>query len=114
MAEHTLSTPLKNEDIEKLKAGDTVKLSGTIYTARDAAHKRLVAMVHPDKGGSNAQVHEADAARAMRATWATQSPVIVSGPRVSPAMMTVFVVQSVSQATRTSRGSMPWRIASEK
>ncbi|MCR2834313.1 molecular chaperone DnaJ [Parerythrobacter lacustris] len=28
-----------------------------------AAHKRLVAMVHPDKGGSNAQVHEANAAR---------------------------------------------------
>lgn len=27
------------------------------------AHKRLIAMVHPDKGGSNAQVHEADAAR---------------------------------------------------
>jgi len=27
------------------------------------AHKRLVTMVHPDKGGSNAQVHEADAAR---------------------------------------------------
>jgi preprotein translocase subunit Sec63 len=28
-----------------------------------AAHKRLVAMVHPDKGGSNAQVHEANQAR---------------------------------------------------
>ncbi len=28
-----------------------------------AAHKRLVAMVHPDKGGSNGQVHEANAAR---------------------------------------------------
>lgn len=28
-----------------------------------AAHKRLVAMVHPDRGGSNAQVHEANAAR---------------------------------------------------
>ncbi len=28
-----------------------------------AAHKRLVAMVHPDKGGSNAQVHEANDAR---------------------------------------------------
>ena len=27
------------------------------------AHKRLVTMVHPDKGGSNAQVHEANAAR---------------------------------------------------
>ncbi len=28
-----------------------------------AAHKRLIAMVHPDKGGTNAQVHEANAAR---------------------------------------------------
>ncbi len=28
-----------------------------------AAHKRLVAMVHPDKGGSNAAVHDANAAR---------------------------------------------------
>ena len=28
-----------------------------------AAHRRLVSMVHPDKGGSNAQVHEANDAR---------------------------------------------------
>lgn len=28
-----------------------------------AAHRRLLAEVHPDKGGSNGQVHEADAAR---------------------------------------------------
>jgi hypothetical protein len=28
-----------------------------------AAHKRLVAMVHPDRGGSSEQVHEANAAR---------------------------------------------------
>lgn len=28
-----------------------------------AAHKRLVAMVHPDRGGTNEQVHEANAAR---------------------------------------------------
>lgn len=27
------------------------------------AHKRLVAVVHPDRGGTNAQVHEANAAR---------------------------------------------------
>jgi hypothetical protein len=27
------------------------------------AHKRLVAMVHPDRGGTNEQVHEANAAR---------------------------------------------------
>ena len=29
------------------------------------AHKRLVTIVHPDRGGSNAQVHEANAARDM-------------------------------------------------
>jgi hypothetical protein len=43
------------------------KLLGVSATAsRDeilAAHKRLVAMVHPDRGGSNDQVHEANAAR---------------------------------------------------
>ncbi len=42
MAEYSLNTPLKEEDVRKLKAGDKVSLSGYIYTARDAAHKRLV------------------------------------------------------------------------
>jgi fumarate hydratase subunit beta len=37
-----LSTPLKEEDVRQLEAGDVVYLSGTIYTARDAAHKRIV------------------------------------------------------------------------
>ena len=38
-----LQLPLKGEDIERLRAGDHVLLSGTLYTARDAAHKRMVA-----------------------------------------------------------------------
>ncbi len=37
-----LTTPLKDEDIVKLKAGDNVLISGVIYTARDAAHKRMI------------------------------------------------------------------------
>ena len=37
-----LTTPIKTKDILKLKAGDLVYLTGTIYTARDAAHERLV------------------------------------------------------------------------
>ena len=37
-----LFSPLSCEDVEKLKIGDKVLLSGIIYTARDAAHKRLV------------------------------------------------------------------------
>lgn len=40
-----LTTPLKNEDIEKLRIGDRVLLNGVIYTGRDAAHKRLVQLI---------------------------------------------------------------------
>lgn len=42
MAEYKLSTPLTDEDVAQLKAGDVVFLTGKIYTARDAAHKRLM------------------------------------------------------------------------
>ena len=35
--------PLDPEQIKTLRAGDTVLLTGVLYTARDAAHKRLVA-----------------------------------------------------------------------
>ncbi|NTW05244.1 MAG: Fe-S-containing hydro-lyase [Peptococcaceae bacterium] len=44
-----LMTPLKNEDIEKLKAGQAVLISGLIYTARDAAHKKLVNLLEEGK-----------------------------------------------------------------
>ena len=36
-----LETPLSAEDLEPLKTGDSVRLYGTVYTARDAAHARL-------------------------------------------------------------------------
>lgn len=36
-----LTAPLCKEDLLKLRAGDSVLLSGVIYTARDAAHARL-------------------------------------------------------------------------
>jgi len=37
-----ITTPLTDEIVEDLKAGDKVLISGYIYTARDAAHKRMV------------------------------------------------------------------------
>ena len=37
-----LSPPLFASDVEKLKAGDRVTITGAIYTGRDAAHKRIV------------------------------------------------------------------------
>ena len=36
-----IKVPLRDEDARSLKAGDYVYLTGTIYTARDAAHKRM-------------------------------------------------------------------------
>jgi fumarate hydratase subunit beta len=38
----SLTTPLKDADLEHIRIGDRVMLNGVIYTARDAAHKRLV------------------------------------------------------------------------
>ena len=40
-----LTTPLKTEDLEKLRIGDQVYITGTVYTGRDAAHKRLVELL---------------------------------------------------------------------
>lgn len=48
MAIH-IETPLTKEKLKKLKAGDSVLISGTVYTARDAAHKRMVETL--EKGG---------------------------------------------------------------
>ncbi|MGA2915975.1 MAG: Fe-S-containing hydro-lyase [Sedimentisphaerales bacterium] len=38
-------TPLTDEVIRSLKAGDEVSISGVVYTARDAAHKRLCELI---------------------------------------------------------------------
>ena len=40
-----IKTPLTKEEAKKLKAGDTCLISGIIYTARDAAHKRLCELI---------------------------------------------------------------------
>jgi fumarate hydratase subunit beta len=40
-----LKAPVNDQDLEQLHIGDKVLISGVIYTARDAAHKRLVDML---------------------------------------------------------------------
>ncbi len=44
-----LKTPLTDTDVEKLKAGDKVLITGVIYTGRDAAHKRLFDLLKEGK-----------------------------------------------------------------
>jgi fumarate hydratase subunit beta len=42
MNTYHLQPPLSDEDVRQLRIGDRVYLSGTLYTARDAAHKRMI------------------------------------------------------------------------
>ncbi len=42
MREYHIDLPLTKEDIDTIEAGDMVYLTGTLYTARDAAHKRMI------------------------------------------------------------------------
>ena len=44
-----LTPPLSKEEIEALAIGDKVLISGALYTARDTAHKRLVALLDEQK-----------------------------------------------------------------
>ncbi|WP_294404233.1 Fe-S-containing hydro-lyase [uncultured Clostridium sp.] len=44
-----LQTPLTVEKVKNLKAGDSILLSGVIYSARDAAHKRLIDLLDEGK-----------------------------------------------------------------
>ena len=52
----SISTPLKDEILKNLKAGDRVLISGVIYSARDAAHKRLVELISRHRSGSANQI----------------------------------------------------------
>ena len=47
--QYKLTTPVTREDLAPLKAGDTVLLSGVVYTARDAAHKRMMELLDQGK-----------------------------------------------------------------
>lgn len=40
--EYRLNEPFDKEQVKELRAGDKVLITGTIYTARDAAHKRII------------------------------------------------------------------------
>ena len=55
MAHYDLKTEQLKEMAPKLRAGDTVTLTGTVYTARDAAHKKIVAAMDAGRSTSTAR-----------------------------------------------------------
>ncbi|HWN12276.1 MAG TPA: fumarate hydratase C-terminal domain-containing protein, partial [Candidatus Dormibacteraeota bacterium] len=40
-----VAPPLSDADAESLKAGDRIRITGVMYTARDAAHARLLPLI---------------------------------------------------------------------
>lgn len=48
-----LHTPIDKEQVEKLNVGDSIKLSGYIYTGRDAALPKIVSLIEEGKLGEN-------------------------------------------------------------
>ncbi len=46
MGTYYLKTPISDDDITKLRVGDTIYVSGILVSARDAAHVRMVESLH--------------------------------------------------------------------
>ncbi len=49
MTQYNIKLPLEKKEIKKLKIGDIVYLTGYLYTARDAAHERLINLIKENK-----------------------------------------------------------------
>lgn len=58
-----ITAPFTKETVEQLKAGDSILITGTIYTARDAAHKCLVEMIQKTVSGERLSVSDFDRTR---------------------------------------------------
>ncbi|OPX42150.1 fumarate hydratase class I, aerobic [Ruminiclostridium hungatei] len=46
---HIVTAPFDRNEVKLFRAGDTIALSGTIYTARDAAHKKMIELLAQNK-----------------------------------------------------------------
>lgn len=44
-----INAPINDEIVKQLQSGDVVSITGTIYSARDAAHKRMIEMLNEGK-----------------------------------------------------------------
>ena len=49
MIRHKLKIPITKKNLLKIRAGDEILLSGTLFGARDAAHKRMIETLQKDK-----------------------------------------------------------------
>ncbi len=50
MTEYRLKTPISEEEVRKLSVGDIIYITGTVYTLRDAGHKRSLELIAKGEG----------------------------------------------------------------
>ena len=87
-----LLTPLSDQDVESLEIGDTVLVNGVIYTARDAAHKRLIDLLEAGKPlpldlkGSDNVLCRAQSGAARTGHWCGRTDHQLSDGPVCPAI----------------------------
>jgi fumarate hydratase subunit beta len=109
-----LRTPLERKDVEKLKLGDSVYISGKIYTARDKAHLRLLDFLKRGKRipfdlEGSVIYHCGPVARRKERRW----EIIAAGPTTSARMN--FAWRIISEGVRAiiGKGGMDGRTKRE-
>ncbi len=87
---HRLETPLSEEDVRGLRAGDIVYLSGLVFTARDSAHRKILGVLRsggrlPFDPRGLAVYHAGPVARRRDGGW----EIVAAGPTTSARMESV-------------------------
>lgn len=109
MTEFRLSTPLKKEELEQLSTGDVVYLTGTVLTARDEAHARILELAEKgeelpfDLEGA-AVYHCGPLMRQKEDRW----EVVAAGPTTSARMskMTPLLLDKYNVTALIGKGGM--------
>ena len=87
MAEYHFTTPITKEDVEKLRIGDVIYITGTVFTARDEAHERALEMAKkgekmPIEFEGLAVYHAGPVVRQIGDEW----EIVAAGPTTSTRM----------------------------
>ena len=81
-----LKTPLSKKDTKQLKAGDIVYISGTIYTARDRAHQRILKEGSPVNLKGAVIFHAGPIIKAIESNEGADYKIVAVGPTTSMRM----------------------------
>ena len=115
MTVHHLNLPVRPEDVEKLRIGDTVYITGVVVTARDQTHRKILSLV--ESGGRPpveleglAVYHCGPVVRRKGDTW----EVIAAGPTTSyrMGMLVPRLVRATGARLVIGKGGLPEDAAS--